>query len=178
MVPLSESDIVVPVGTVNAFSILSNPWSQFIWLIKVIFWCILQRLKLCWEILAYWGQWLRHSRSWAQRRDGPGSLQWAFNDWVKDYSKWGKKNAWDMERLEIRIQLGRRHSKLLEMAIRVHLVGVIKTHISCLSYDVLVTVMGPWLGSVLLSLSFKEKCSVGAHVVNNASWSTWKFRWS
>lgn len=48
-----------------------------------------------------------------------------------------------MDRLEIRLQLGRRHSKLLEMAFRVYLVGVIKTQISWVSYDVLVTVMGP-----------------------------------
>lgn len=116
----------------------------------------------------------------AEHREGMGWVVYSehlMTEW-KTTANGVKKNAWDMERLEIRIQLGRRHSKLLEMAIRVHLVGVIKTHISCLSYDVLVTVMGPWLGSVLLSLSFKEKCSVGAHVVNNASWRTWKFRWS
>lgn len=45
-----------------------------------------------------------------------------------------------MERLEIRIQLGRRHSKLLEVPICLE--GVIRTHICWLSSDGLGTVVG------------------------------------
>lgn len=96
----------------------------------------------------------------------------------------GNRNVWDMKRLEIRAQLGRRRWTLLEMAIRVCLAAVIRTvvirrtHICWLSHDVLGTVLSPWLECVLLILSFKERCSVGACVANNASRSTWKFTWS
>lgn len=143
--------------------------------IKIIFWYILHRQRLYWEVPACWGQWLRHSRSWVWRRDSLGGPQWAFNAWVNERSRRGKKTH-ETERLEIRIQLRRRHSKLLEVAI--YLAGVIRTHICWLSSDVLGTVLDLWLGSVLSILSFKEKCSVGIRVVNNTSWDTWKFRWS
>lgn len=37
--------------------------------IKMIFWYILHRPRLYWEIPACWGQCLRHSRHWVCRRD-------------------------------------------------------------------------------------------------------------
>lgn len=66
---------------------------------NIIIWYMLQRQKLYWQTWAYWGpQWLRvagvwhgNSSNWMQRRKEMGGLQWVFDDWVNECSRWAKK---------------------------------------------------------------------------------------